>query len=176
MALFETALQKTLLNEGGYVNDPDDPGGETYKGVARKIFSTWDGWQIIDTLKQQSGFPTSLDKNADLQSKVHDFYKTNFWDRVQGDQITDDHVAFSIFDFAVNTGVSTSAILAQHVVNANPDGVIGNNTIKEINAMDPEFFLAAFTVAKVVRYVGIVNKRPVSRKYFFGWISRAINN
>src|SRR5205814_1652285 len=111
-----------------------------------------------------------------LQSKVRDFYKSNFWDRVQGDHITDDQVAFSIFDFAVNTGVSTSAILAQHVVNASPDGVIGNNTITAINAMDAEFFLASFTVAKVVRYVSIVNKRPVSRKYFFGWISRAVNN
>ena len=176
MALFEPALQKTLLNEGGYVNDPADPGGETYKGVARNIFSKWDGWQIVDSLKQQSGFPSSLDKNADLQNKVHGFYKTNFWDRVSGDEITDQEVAFSIFDFAVNTGVGTSAILAQHVVNATPDGVIGNNTIKDINGMDAEFFLAAFTVAKVVRYVGIVNKRPASRKYFFGWISRAVNN
>ncbi|MBI1770559.1 MAG: N-acetylmuramidase [Bacteroidetes bacterium] len=176
MALFETALQKTLLNEGGYANDPDDPGGETYKGVARNIFSKWDGWQIVDSLKQQSGFPSSLDKNGDLQNKIRDFYKANFWDRVQGDEINDEHVASSIFDFAVNTGVSTSAILAQHVVNANPDGVIGLNTIKAINAMDPEFFLAAFTVAKVVRYVGIVNKRPASRKYFYGWISRAVNS
>jgi lysozyme family protein len=176
MATFEQALQKTLVNEGGYVNDPDDPGGETYKGVARKIFSTWEGWQIVDTLKQRSGFPTSLDKDAELQTLVHDFYKVNFWDRVKGDQITDEHVAFSIFDFAVNTGVGTSSILAQHVVNVNPDGVIGNGTVAAINAMDPEFFLASFTVAKVVRYVGIVNKRPVSRKYFFGWISRAVNN
>jgi lysozyme family protein len=176
MALFEPALQKTLLNEGGYVNDPDDPGGETYKGVARKIFSTWDGWQIVDILKQRSGFPNNLDKDSELQGKVHDFYKVNFWDRIQGDEIKDDHVAFSIFDFAVNTGVSTSAILAQHVADTNPDGVIGAGTVKAINDLDPEFFLAAFTVAKVVRYVGIVNKRPVSRKYFFGWISRAVNN
>ncbi len=176
MALFETALQKTLLNEGGYGNDSDDPGGETYKGIARKMFSTWEGWPIVDSLKQRSGFPNNLDKEVDLQAKIHDFYKSNFWDRIQGDKITNDHVAFSIFDFAVNTGVSTSAILAQHVVDAEPDGVIGNNTIAAINAMDPEFFLASFTVAKVVRYVGIVNKRPVSRKYFFGWISRAVNN
>jgi lysozyme family protein len=85
MALFEDALKKTLLNEGGYVNDPDDPGGETYKGVARKIFSKWDGWKIVDSLKQQSGFPSSLDKNGELQNQIHDFYKVNFWDRISGD-------------------------------------------------------------------------------------------
>jgi lysozyme family protein len=176
MALFEDALKKTLLNEGGYVNDPDDPGGETYKGVARKIFSKWDGWKIVDSLKQQSGFPSSLDKNAELQNQIHDFYKVNFWDRISGDDITDQSVAFSIFDFGVNAGATTSAILAQHVVNANPDGAIGTNTVKAINAMDPEFFLASFTIAKIVRYVGIANKKPASRKYFFGWISRAVNN
>ncbi|HTJ50683.1 MAG TPA: glycosyl hydrolase 108 family protein [Cyclobacteriaceae bacterium] len=176
MALFEDALKKTLLNEGGYVNDPDDPGGETYKGVARKIFSKWDGWQIVDSLKQQSGFPSSLDRNSELQNQIHDFYKVNFWDRISGDDIANQNVAFSIFDFGVNAGVTTSAILAQHVVDANPDGAIGTNTVKAINAMDPEFFLASFTIAKIVRYVGIANKKPASRKYFFGWVSRAVNN
>jgi lysozyme family protein len=176
MASFEAALQRTLLNEGGYVNDPDDPGGETYRGVARRIFSTWDGWPIVDGLKLQPGFPLSMDRHQELQSKIRDFYRSNFWDRVQGDQITNEHVAFSIFDFAVNTGVGTSSTLTQHVVGVTPDGVIGHGTVNAINAMDPEFFLAAFTVAKVVRYVGIVHKRPTSQKYFFGWISRAINN
>src|SRR5258708_40079629 len=137
MALFEPALQKTLLNEGGYVNDPDDPGGETYKGVARNLFGKWDGWTIVDTLKQQSGFPTSLDKNAELQTKILDFYRSNFWDRISGDDIQDQHVAFSIFDFAVNTGVSSCAILAHHVVDANPHGVIGSNTVTAITSMDP---------------------------------------
>jgi lysozyme family protein len=44
MAEFNPALEKVLSHEGGYVVDPNDPGGETYKGVARKIHSKWDGW------------------------------------------------------------------------------------------------------------------------------------
>lgn len=176
MATFSTALKKTLLNEGGYVNDPDDPGGETYKGVARAMHSKWDGWTIVDALKKQSGFPSNMEKNGELQSKVENFYKVNFWDKVQGDDITDEHVAFAIFDFAVNAGVGTSAVLAQRVVDADPDGVIGPGSVARINATDPEFFLASFTVAKIARYIGIVNKRPTSRKYFFGWVSRALNH
>lgn len=176
MATFSTALKKTLLNEGGYVNDPDDPGGETYKGVARNMHSKWDGWTIVDGLKKQSGFPSNMEKNVDLQSKVENFYKVNFWDKVQGDDITDEHVAFAIFDFAVNAGVGTSAVLAQKVVDADPDGVIGPGSVARINSTDPEFFLASFTVAKIARYIGIVNKRPTSRKYFFGWVSRALNH
>ena len=56
MADFNQAFQLVIAHEGGYVNDPDDPGGETYKGVARKIHSKWEGWQNIDILKRQPDF------------------------------------------------------------------------------------------------------------------------
>ena len=84
MANYEQALQWVLSHEGGYVNDPDDPGGETYKGVARKMNSKWDGWLHIDMLKKQSGFPANLDKDSDLQEAVRSFYEVNYWDRIKG--------------------------------------------------------------------------------------------
>lgn len=174
MADFTQAFRLTIAHEGGYVNDPDDPGGETYKGVARKIHSKWDGWPTIDMLKRQAGFPGNLDKDAELQEAITDFYRVNFWDRVKGDNITDQKVAESIFDFAVNAGVGTSASLAQLVVETKTDGVIGQESIDKINAFDTEHFLAAFTVAKIARYVNIVKKRPTSRKYFYGWVIRAL--
>jgi lysozyme family protein len=176
MADFTQAFQLTIAHEGGYVNDPDDPGGETYKGVARKIHSKWDGWQEIDMLKRMPGFPANLDKDAELQGAIADFYRINFWDRVKGDNITDQKVAESIFDFAVNAGVGTSASLAQMVVETKADGVIGQESIAKINAFDTDHFLAAFTVAKIARYVSIVKKRPTSRKYFYGWVLRALNS
>lgn len=174
MANYEQALRWVLTHEGGYVNDTDDPGGETYKGVARKMNSKWEGWTLIDMLKKQSGFPANLDKDAELQEAVKSFYEINFWDRIKGDDIASQEVATSIFDFAVNAGVSTSASLAQLVVDAEKDGIIGNRTIELINGFDPEHFLAAFTVAKIARYVSIVKKRPTSKKYFYGWVCRAL--
>ena len=174
MADFTRAFQLVIANEGGYGNDPDDPGGETYKGVARNIFSKWDGWTTIDILKRQSDFPANLDKDADLQQAVSDFYQVNFWDRINGDQITNQDVANSIFDFGVNAGIATSSSLAQMVVGAATDGVIGPDSISAINGFNPEHFLAAFTVAKIARYINIVKKRPTSRKYFYGWICRAL--
>lgn len=176
MADFIPAFQLTIAHEGGYVNDPDDPGGETYKGVARKIFSKWSGWTTVDILKRQSGFPASLDKDADLQEAVADFYRINFWDPIIGDQIADQEVANSIFDFGVNAGLSTSASLAQMVIGAKSDGVIGPQTLAILNGFDPDHFLASFTVAKIARYVNIVKKRPVSRKYFYGWVVRALGS
>jgi lysozyme family protein len=174
MADFTQAFQLMIAHEGGYVNDPDDPGGETYKGVARKIFSKWDGWTKVDMLKRQPNFPANLDKDVDLQEDVSHFYRITFWDKINGDQITNQDVASSIFDFGVNAGSGTSASLAQMVIGAKSDGVIGQDSIAAINNFDPDHFLAAFTVAKIARYVNIVKKRPTSRKYFYGWIIRAL--
>ncbi len=174
MADFTIAFQLMITHEGGYVNDPDDPGGETYKGVARKIHSKWNGWTTVDMLKRQPGFPANLDKDAELQEAVTDFYRVTFWDKMRGDEITDQAVANSIFDFGVNAGMGTSASLAQLVIGAKTDGVIGPKSIDNLNAFNAEHFLAAFTVAKIARYVSIVKKRPTSRKYFYGWVLRAL--
>jgi len=174
MADFSTAFQLVIANEGGYVNDPDDPGGETYKGVSRNNFSNWSGWTTIDNLKQQAGFPSSLDNDSDLQNAVSDFYRLNFWNKVNGDQISNQEVANSIFDFGVNAGITTSATMAQKVVGVTTDGVIGPNSISGINKFNPDYFLSAFTVAKIAHYIAIVRKRPASQKYFYGWVIRAI--
>lgn len=174
MADFTQAFQLMITHEGGYVNDPDDPGGETYKGVARKIFSKWSGWQNVDMLRRQPGFPANLDKDPELQEAVSDFYRINFWDKIKGDDILDQDVAESIFDFGVNAGVGTTASLAQLVIKAETDGVIGPESIATINSFNKDHFLAAFTVAKIARYANIVKKRPTSRKYFYGWVLRAL--
>ena len=174
MADFTTSYNLVIGNEGGYVNDTDDPGGETYKGVARKMHPTWIGWHIVDLLKAQPGFPANLDANKELQIEVSSFYETKFWNRIAGELISEQSVANSIFDFAVNTGCSVSATLAQTVVGVKADGIIGIKTAEAINQFNHEHFLAAFTVEKIKRYVEICQKRPESRKYFFGWVIRAI--
>jgi lysozyme family protein len=171
---FKQALQLVLQNEGGYVNDPNDAGGETYKGVARNMNSSWDGWVLVDLAKQQSGFPGNLANNTELNLKIEHFYKVNYWDKLQGNLISDQRVANAIFDFGVNAGVSTSAVLAQKVAGAKEDGVIGEKSIASINQMEAEPFLAYFTLAKIARYVRIVKGRNTNQKYFYGWVRRAL--
>lgn len=174
MAEFKSALKKVLAREGGYSMDPDDPGGETYKGISRKMHSKWSGWGQIDLYKRQPGFPDNLEKDMELQSETELFYQVNFWDKICGDHFADQSVAESIFNFAVNAGVGVSASLAQMVVDAHVDGVIGNQSVAKINAFDSEHFHAAFTVAKIARYVSIVGKRTECKKYFYGWVCRAL--
>lgn len=174
MANFEEAFAHTMKAEGGYVHDPQDPGGETYKGIARARNSKWMGWTRIDLLKQQSSFPRNLDKDSQLQQAISEFYEVNYWDRVKGDDIQNQDIAESIFDFAVNAGPVTSAKLAQMAVGAEPDGVIGPKTLEKLNRDEPRAFLAVFAIGKISRYVSIVERRPESRKFFYGWIRRTL--
>lgn len=174
MADFNTAFELTMKAEGGYVHDPDDPGGETYKGIARARNSKWQGWVDIDLLKNKANFPQNMDDNLALQEKVKSLYEANYWDKIQGDEITDQDIAESIFDFAVNAGPGTSAKLAQITVQAKTDGVIGPKTLKKINADDKRAFLAVFSLAKIGRYINICEQRSQSRKYFFGWVRRTL--
>jgi len=60
MANFETALMSTLKREGGFVNDPADSGGMTYRGISRKSNKRWVGWPIIDAMLE-AGNPASLE-------------------------------------------------------------------------------------------------------------------
>ena len=68
MADFEKAFINTMGYEGGYVYDPDDAGGETYKGISRRYHPSWPGWRIIDKVKISGGDPYSdLDDNEELE-------------------------------------------------------------------------------------------------------------
>lgn len=174
MAEFNLAFQETMKAEGGYVNDPDDPGGETYKGIARSRNPKWQGWITIDLLKIKQTFPNNLDSNEELQNQVSKLYEINYWHKVRGDDIKEQDIANSIFDFGVNAGPITSSKLAQITVGAKPDGVIGPKTLEKINTDDTRAFLAVFALAKIGRYVSICEKRHTSRKYFFGWVRRTL--
>lgn len=176
MADFKKAFDITMKAEGGYVHDPDDPGGETYKGVARSRNPKWKGWINIDLLKNKSNFPQNLLQDEDLQEKISRLYEANYWDKVQGDDIEDQDIADSIFDFAVNAGPRTSSKLTQIAVQSEPDGIIGPKTIEKINASDKKTFLAVFALAKISRYVSICEKRKESRKYFYGWVRRTLED
>src|SRR3712207_6059069 len=57
---FDIALERTLEFEGWYSKHPADPGGETYRGIARRHHPSWPGWALIDEAKQRPGFPGTL--------------------------------------------------------------------------------------------------------------------
>ena len=170
MAEFIKAYQKMILHEGIYSNDPDDPGLRTVMGISEKTWPNWEGWKIVNTLSSEKEMTT----NSELQNKVQLFYLINFWNPIKGANIINQEIAESLFDFSVNTGLNTAISIAQAIIGVKNDGIVGAMTISALNACNAELFLAKFTIAKILRYVNIVKKRPVSKKYFYGWVCRAI--
>jgi len=166
MANFEQAFEKMIRDEGGYqlTNIPGDRGGQTYAGIARKQNSDWEGWQYID--RKDFGSATPL---------VREFYKSNFWDRVRGDELKEQAIAETIFNFAVNTGVRIASKLAQLIVGTTPDGAIGPKTLERLNICTVEKFLPAYALAKISRYAQICNKDRSQSKFLLGWINRTLS-
>jgi len=167
MATFKTAFDKMIKNEGGYkLHSVDgDRGGQTYAGIARNYNPNWLGWSLIDNQRMD---------RPELTVLVSNFYQENYWNKVRGCEIESQHVAESLFDFAVNAGTKTASKLAQIAVGAAPDGVIGPQTLESINAVDEELFILKYALAKVARYAEICNRDRGQSKFLLGWTNRTI--
>jgi len=141
---FDAALKLVLRYEGGYGNDPDDPGGETYKGISRRNHGAWAGWPRIDAHKGHGDFSKRLEGDARLQTLVADVYKDSYWLRNLCDQLPAG-IDLVVFDTAVNMGSGKAGRFLQQGVNkllAGPvlkvDGVIGVLTLAAVNGLDRE--------------------------------------
>ncbi len=158
MADFNEAIVKTLAREGGakFTDDPNDPGGATKFGISQRAYPNLD----IKNLTEQ---------------QAREIYKTDYWNRIRGDDINNQVIAENIFDTAVNMGVRTASRLAQLAADITPvDGIIGSKSLEKLNSIDAPLFLSKFVIAKIARYAAICNRRPESRKYLLGWINRTL--
>lgn len=118
MAKFDIEFDKVILAEGGYVNDPDDAGGETYLGISRKNNPKWVGWEVIDDIKKKygtKGITARLKKDKSLTNSAKLLYKQKYWDILELDDIPSQNIAHELFDTAVNCGVKTAINIAQQV-------------------------------------------------------------
>ena len=124
MAKFIDAYKKVLNNEGIYSNDPDDAGGETYKGISRKANPNWDGWISIDAIKKAhpTTFKGILKKTPELEKKVQELYKDKYWDCFELDDVPSQLVAEQMFDTAVNQGQTAAIKFAQRVLDLRETG------------------------------------------------------
>ena len=139
MANFNEEFKKVILVEGGYVNDPDDAGGETFAGVSRKNNKNWKGWPIIDKHKVGIMLPQDLSRlneklfaDDKLMALVDELYKSNYWDPIQLDLITSQRVAEEIFDTAVNMGVGTAVKFAYEACGLEPSTKVTTELINTL--------------------------------------------
>jgi len=115
---YDKCLETILHHEGGYVNHPEDPGGETNMGVTKRVYDDFGGTKDMKDLEFDDVAP---------------IYKQNYWDRVKGDHLPIG-LDLCVFDFGVNAGTGRSAKYLQALIGTTVDGGIGPNTLQAVDA------------------------------------------
>ena len=194
MAEFAIAYAPLKQYEGGYDNDPDDNGGETYAGIARNFFPNWKGWKLIDQIKKtnktNSAISAAAAKDFYLQDLVQAWYKSEWFDALglgQFPQI----LANEIFEQAVNLGKAGSGKKVQIICNAYNrgkngkalfvdlvvDGAIGPKTLSALKLIladkaTAENLAHALNCMQGAHYLELAAKKASQRKYTAGWMKR----
>lgn len=152
MADFEPAIEIVLDNEGGYVNDPKDPGGETKFGISKAAYPNVDIANLtVDQAKE--------------------IYRKDYW---LFDGIYSQAVANKLMDAYVNKK-HTAIRWAQEIVNTDVDGIYGPHTQALINAMDTAKFLTLFRQWWINYLAKEADENPngIVAKDFKGLVKRA---
>lgn len=113
---FDKCLEMILHHEGGYVNHPKDPGGETNLGVTKRVYEEWGGQKNMKDLTVEDVAP---------------IYKKNYWGRAKCDQLPSG-LDLAVFDWSVNSGVGRAVKKLQKMIGTVADGGIGPNTLKTL--------------------------------------------
>lgn len=107
---FDIVFERILGHEGGYVNNPKDPGGETKWGISKRSFP----WVDIKNLTRDGALI---------------LYKKYFWDALNADELADG-VIYQLADFAINSGIPPAIKALQRSVGTKDDGIWGSKSIK----------------------------------------------
>ncbi len=152
-ANFITAVGQVLVDEGGYSNDPDDPGGETNFGIDKRTYP-----------------------NVDIRNLTRDgaikIYYTDWWQKYRLD-LFPNVLANKMLNVGVNTGMSQAVKFLQRAAGAPADGVIGPITRGAAGKADPGTILQSIRDQQKQFYINLVNARPVLGKFLNGWLTRA---
>ena len=167
---FKRCLSRLLDQEGGYVNDPSDSGGETYKGISRKWFPKWAGWGIIDTYTDKE----EISGDWEVNDLVAQFYSKHFWNPLRLDEVHDELIAEMLFSTAVNLGKKVAIRKMQRVLGVTPDGIIGPKTLLALNGAEAVVFTNSFVLELVDFYLAISVKGN-NAKFLKGWVNRAMS-
>ena len=158
---FQIAFARTIGVEGGYVNDPSDPGGETKYGVSKRAHP----WEDI--------------KNLTIECAQEIAY-ADYWKPLRLDDVQSELMAAEIFDTAYNCGIGTAALIVQRSLNfigenLIQDGILGERTIARLNfwaTKDPVSLFKCLNGFQFIYYVDCVRSNQTQMKYSRGWMQR----
>jgi lysozyme family protein len=179
LADFQKALPILLQVEGGYVNDPDDPGKETNFGVT------------VDTARKY-GYTGDMKKLT--KEKAEEIYRMGYWNTCRLDDFSGQKIAEFVFDCNVNHGGTMGAVFLQrslNVLNTDPkgrvvwpviavDGKVGNLTLSALEIAlksrknMEELILKTMNCIRGAFFVEIAERREKSKKFMYGWMGNRI--
>ncbi|WP_198666050.1 glycosyl hydrolase 108 family protein [Tropicimonas sp. IMCC34043] len=153
---FGACVDIILGHEGGFNDDPQDPGGATNLGIT------------LATLRSHRGEPVTKDDVRNLTvEEAREIYRTRYWNALRCDELAHG-VDLMVFDFGVNAGPGRAARLLQKVVGANQDGMIGPVTVAAAKAVDPAFIIKRYSELRLEYYKGLSTWPRFGR----GWARR----
>ena len=123
-ANWDSCFNMVIKNEGGFVNNPRDPGGMTNLGVTKAAIEAYLGRTVDETFMR-----------ALTPDSVKPFYKSQYWNKIKGDDLPSG-VDYAAYDFAVNSGVGRAAKYLQEIAGVIADGVIGPKSLEAIQSCD----------------------------------------
>jgi lysozyme family protein len=153
MADFNLAIDEVLIQEGGYVNDPADHGGETKYGISKRSFP-------------QVDIPSLTIEEA------KSLYRETYW---RFESVESQMVANKLLSMAVNFGLSPAVRLLQNILRVNSDGIFGPRTLTATNSMYTDLLLTELRIACAVYYAKIVSRDTSQIKFINGWMRRALS-
>lgn len=172
MASFDLFFPQLLRFEGGFVDDPSDPGGATNRGITLATFERY-----ASTLL---GLQPTLQALRDLTvAQAATLYKTLYWDAIDGDAIASQPLAEIVFDFYVNAGDEAVRLLQRVLDRLAPqaglaeDGDMGPDTLAALQAADPAQVYALYRQGRIDYYRELAQTRPALARFLPGWLARA---
>ena len=150
---FKECLELVLKAEGGWVNHPSDPGGETNLGVTKRVWEEYVG-HPVDSLKKLT------------KEDVAPLYELKYW-RPCYCEVLPRGLDFVVFSMGVNAGPGRSVKLLQSAIGCVPDGVIGPKTRELISSSNGADIIKKFSDARREYYKSL--KKPMFEK---GWLAR----
>lgn len=161
--VFETALAHVLEMEGGWTNDPHDPGGPTNLGITLAVFATWKGLELTQANRDELMEELRRLKPAGARQ----IYRERYWTLSRAGDLPP-ALALMHFDAAVNHGVGNAARMLQQALGVAVDGEIGPQTLAAARTQP--------TDELVERYADIRRARYRSLGHFWrfgrGWLRR----
>lgn len=161
---FEASLNLTLVYEGGWVNNPKDPGGATYRGITQSVYD--DDRDLRDLPTQSVRLMTDAEMRA--------IYRRRYWNQVNADRLPLG-LDYAVFDFAVNSGVGRAARTLQQLVGmSNLDGMIGPQTLQAIALKCANYGVAALTDGMCNARMAFLRSLPTFAIFGTGWTRRVM--